>query len=1140
MLEHIANRISRTDPYNSLLDSITSGDGLPGQGGWINLTGLSGSLVSAVAGSLFSQTGRTVVIVVPDGEYALPLYGDLKNFVPSGDVFHLRSRGIYPFQMKTTYFETSGMRLEALQALSDRPAVVVTTAKAIAERTMTPDKLRQLSLVLNQGQDYDLTDLAGYLADSGYERVGMVEEVGDFAVRGGLIDIFPASSEYPVRIEFFGDEIESIRTFSVSSQRSLKDIEKVTLLPRREFQMKDEALNARLSVFDEDKLSALHEALMIDDPVPGLEWLAPLAGEPSSSVTDYFPSDAIVFVSEPEVIEERINQYLAKADEYKSEAEEKGWPVCDLDLLVDNYGKLEKNPKCKIAVYPFKISAAEFIDFESYSPTISELKPGAMRNRIDELLGKGLSVFIACDNRGQLDRIEELLGEGRPELSFGVARIEHGFVYPHGDLAILTDHELFGHRIRRRPRRYREGISLPDYRSLNPNDFVVHIDFGIGQYTGLKTITVEGRRRDCLHIKYRDDDRIYVPIEQFNRVQKYSGAEGKVRLSKLGSNLWEKTVKRARRAVMDMAEELISIYAKRKVLSGHAYPPDSEWLKQLEASFPYEETPDQIKTLTDIKNDMTAASPMDRLICGDVGYGKTELAVRAAFKAADSGKQAAIIAPTTILVQQHFETFRERMKDFPIRVEMLSRFVERTGQKKVLEDLKNGRVDIVIGTHRLLGNDVQFRDIGMLIIDEEQRFGVTHKEKLKRWRTVVDVMTLTATPIPRTLQFSLLGARDMSIINTPPKDRRPIVTEVSPFSEKVITDAVLREIDRGGQVYFVHNRVQSIDAICRYLKKLLPNVSFVVAHGQMKERQLENIMHHFSRGGYQVLVSTTIIESGLDIPSVNTIIINRADKLGLAQLYQLRGRVGRSDRQAYAHFLIPPYRLLSDDAKKRLKAMEEFTALGSGFHLAMRDLEIRGAGNLLGKQQHGFIEEVGFDLYCRLLDEAVAEIKGEPLEEKIDAKLNLDCDLYIPESYIPEKDLRVDLYRRLADAPEYANIREIHDETQDRYGRVPDTVSNLFEMPDIRLSARKIGLARISLKGEKLTVEFHQGKNPTKDDVTGFMKAIDNRVEFFPSEIFRMVIFLDGMREQKGLRAVSDVMRKLASSMEVTRAESVL
>ncbi|MBD3233356.1 MAG: DEAD/DEAH box helicase, partial [candidate division Zixibacteria bacterium] len=578
------------------------------------------------------------------------------------------------------------------------------------------------------------------------------------------------------------------------------------------------------------------------------------------------------------------------------------------------------------------------------------------------------------------------------------------------------------------------------------------------------------------------------------------------------------------------AKELLEIYAKRETTPGRAFKPDTEWQAEIEDSFPYVETDDQLHAIADVKTDMEKSRPMDRLVCGDVGYGKTEVALRAAFKTVDSGKQVAVVAPTTILAQQHFETFKERMENFPVKIEMLSRFVERRKQKKIIAALKTGEVDMVIGTHRLLSKDIEFKDIGLLIVDEEQRFGVAHKEKLKRWRTVVDVLTLTATPIPRTMQLSLFGARDMTIINTPPKDRRPIITEVAQFSDKSISEPILREIDRGGQVYFVHNRIESIDAIARYLYKILPNVTFNVAHGQMNEKQLEDIMYRFSKGKFQCLISTTIIESGLDIPSVNTIIINRADKLGLAQLYQLRGRVGRSDRQAYAYFLIPPYRLLTTTARRRLKAMEEFTALGSGFNLALRDLEIRGAGNFLGPQQHGFIEEIGFDLYCRLLDEAVAELKGEEAPEDVDTKLTIDCDLYVPDSYIEEKDLRVDLYRRLADSKDYGEVDSILEDTRDRFGEPPDTVFNLFLMSRIRIASNKLGLDRITIKGERIFAEFPEGAKLTKRIVEGFVKSISERIHFYTTDAFQMEILLQGLREKKGLQAVVDIMQRLEHS----------
>jgi transcription-repair coupling factor (superfamily II helicase) len=608
---------------------------------------------------------------------------------------------------------------------------------------------------------------------------------------------------------------------------------------------------------------------------------------------------------------------------------------------------------------------------------------------------------------------------------------------------------------------------------------------------------VDGRKRDCLLIYYAGDDKLYVPIEEFARVQKFAGKEGAPALSHLGTGAWERAKARAKRAIMDMAEELISLYARRQALPGFAFPPDSPWQKELEAAFPYEETPDQERTIEEIKSDMMRSVPMDRLVCGDVGYGKTEVAIRAAFKAVEAGKQAAVLVPTTILAQQHLNTFRERMAQFPVKIEMLSRFRVPRESKAVKDGIRSGKVDIVIGTHMLLQKNIEFKDLGLLVIDEEHRFGVTHKEKIRQIRSQVDTLTLTATPIPRTLQLSLLGARDMSVINTPPKDRLPIVTEVALFSDRVIFEAIERELARGGQIFFVHNRVESIDAIYQYIKKLLPTVDIVVGHGQMPERTLERVMMDYLNRKYQVLLATTIIESGLDIPSANTIIINRADKLGLAQLYQLRGRVGRSTRRAYAFLLVPPLKMLTEKARKRLRAIEEFTELGSGYHLALRDLEIRGAGNILGEQQHGFIEEIGFDLYCRLLEAAVAEIKHKgPVPERIEMKIQTDLDLYLPESYVGDANLRVDLYRTIAEIRDTERLNSFAEEMRDRFGPFPEAVESLLNLAGARIIASNIGVERLVFRNGNVTLEFAKGRAFTKAEIEKWHRHVTAKMEF--------------------------------------------
>jgi len=629
-------------------------------------------------------------------------------------------------------------------------------------------------------------------------------------------------------------------------------------------------------------------------------------------------------------------------------------------------------------------------------------------------------------------------------------------------------------------KRFREGVAISSYAALQVGDFVVHVDYGVGRYHGLRTIPVNGQQHDYLELRYQGDDKVFVPVEAFNRVRKFSGKEGAPQLAKLGTGTWEKIKARTRRKILEMAEDLVKLYAARKARPGYAFGPDDSWMTELEETFPHEETPDQAQALAALKTDMESASPMDRLVCGDVGFGKTELAIRAAMKAIAAEKQVAVLVPTTILAQQHLETFTERLGPFPVRVEMLSRFKSTAEQKEIVADISAGKIDVIIGTHRLLSKDVTFRDLGLLVVDEEQRFGVTHKERIKTLKTQVDCMTLTATPIPRTLQMSLLGARDLSVINTPPKDRLSIHTEVVPFSDEVIVHAVNREIDRGGQIFVVHNRVQSIGAMYRYLKGLFPALDIVIAHGQMKERELERVMLEFSHRKHQILLSTAIIESGLDIPAVNTMLINRAHTFGLAQLYQLRGRVGRSARQAYAYLLIPPAGVLTRTARRRLAAIEQHSDLGSGFHLAMRDLEIRGAGNLLGAQQHGFIEAVGFDLYCQMVEEAVAELKGEAVAEQAPVQLDTDLPVRIPEAYIPQAALRVDLYQRLAGAGNPAAVEVLRHEAVDRFGPLPEAAEQLFDAAVCRLVWARLGVVRVSLMGGKARWEWGPERAPAR------------------------------------------------------------
>ena len=717
-----------------------------------------------------------------------------------------------------------------------------------------------------------------------------------------------------------------------------------------------------------------------------------------------------------------------------------------------------------------------------------------VRDYIQRLHESGLSVTVLCDSEQHRDRLAELMD--KVPARFAVGNLAGGFAVPELAIAVLTDHEIF-ERLRRRQagRRFSRGISLKELLAMRPGDFVVHIDHGIGVYRGIERLPVNGQLTDCMRLEYAGGDKLFIPVDQLNLVQKYAAEEGHHPvLSKLGTNHWAKTKAKVKQSIRDMAMDLARLYAARKSRPGHAFPPDTVWQTEMEARFPYDETADQFKAIEEVKGDMERAMPMDRLICGDVGYGKTEVAIRAAFKAVMDGRQVAVLVPTTLLAEQHRDTFVARLQGTPVRVEMLSRFRTRPEILATLRDLADGKVDIVIGTHRLLQKDVKFRDLGLVVVDEEQRFGVAHKERLKQLRAQVDVLTLTATPIPRTMHLALLGARDMSTIHTPPRDRRPIRTEIVEFSDEVIAYALMREADRGGQSFFVHNRVESIDAIANYVRRLVPHLRVAIGHGQMRERQLEDVMRKFLDREYDVLVSTMIIESGLDLPNVNTILVNRTDTFGLAQLYQLRGRVGRSARLAYAYLLLPPQRVITEQAMKRLKAIEEFEDLGSGFQLAMRDLEIRGAGNILGRQQHGFILNVGFDLYTRLLEEAMHEIQGMPVEPAVEARIVTDLPAYLPQDYVPDDPEKMNLYKTLADTRTVPQVDALAAEVNDRFGRMPEAAETLFELRRLRIAATRAGAETLTLRGGGVRLEMARAL--TRKDVQRLMRQMPVPVQF--------------------------------------------
>ena len=1048
------------------------------------------------------------MVVTSEPDEAEILYDDLKAFLGDGPVFHYPDWGISPYEVRSPHTEVIGQRLLTLYNLHARrladtgyPLVMVGSAKAVAEPTISEKLLVENSIHLNSGSKIEYDSLIGLLAKLNYKRTPVTEMLGEYSVRGGIIDVFTPYDEDPVRIEFFGDEIDSIRHFSVLTQRSTQNIDSTYILPRREFLCDYSDIEIFAEYLDEARAQALHVALGANSDYDGLEFLWPGMNLEASNIFAHLPESTIIVTDNRRECESKIEDLRAVAEERFGSSEDIPFaPPDKIYLSSEAFDRSIRSSQTSIDISAYTESepAAEKIHFRTRPQEFLSNNIAYMKNRLNELYQLGYDLNILCESAGQRQRISEIIEDIGFPVGLYVARLSYGFSIDDLRKWYLVDHQIFTrHKKRRTFKRFKEGVAISSYTNLNPGDYVVHIDYGIGKYKGLETLVVDGRKRDCLAVFYLGDDKLYVPVEEFNRVQKYAGKDGAPRLSKLGSGTWERVKARTKRALMEMAGELVELYAERKAFSGFAFKPDSDWIRQLEASFEYQETPDQLKVMEEIKTDMQQPIPMDRLVCGDVGYGKTELAIRAALKAVDSGKQVAVLVPTTILAAQHFATFSERLEDFPVKIEMMSRFRTSAQTKLIKQGLTDGTIDIVIGTHKLLQKDVEYKNLGLLVIDEEQRFGVAQKEKIKKLKSQVDVLTLTATPIPRTLQLSLAEARDMSIINTPPKERLPITTEVARFSDKVIIDAVNRELDRGGQIFFVHNRVQSIWAFYRYLKNLMPLVKIGVGHGQMSERELEKVMQDFLERKYDMLLSTTIIESGLDIPSVNTIIINRADKLGLAQLYQLRGRVGRSHFRAYAYLLVPPLKLLTREARKRLKAIEEFTELGSGFHLAMRDLEIRGAGNLLGAQQHGFIEEVGFDLYIKLLEEAVAQLKGKSPEEHFsDIKITTDLDLFLPENYISDSNHRVDIYRRFSDAVRLEDIEDLMQELNDRFGEPPEAAINLSNLAHIRILCRDLRLKSLQLKGARLILEFADNTQLDRSQIEAWVAGIQEKLEF--------------------------------------------
>jgi transcription-repair coupling factor (superfamily II helicase) len=1100
------------------------------EGNTFEAAGLAGSASAFLVAHLHEQLNQTVVVVAPTEKEVRDFGGDLNEVLGEDKVLSFPAWGIHPYAWLAPPLENISERLETLcRLISGESIVIVTSPEALRQRTLSRNQLEKHYFSLEVGGEYDLTDIALRLVEIGYERLPITEEVGTFSIRGGILDIFPFTSSNPVRCEFFGDFIDSMRYFNVLSQRSVETIHNIAVIPRREVLIEQEELERLIDGMGPQTSEIVRDKCLGGFDYPGLEWVTAVSkGEPTY-LFDYLPANSRFYFIGRDLIEARLEAQTRDALNLYEQMTE-SWSLAPPPerIYLSDQAAIERFDRHPSIDQKELGSTAGGINFGMKEHPSFNGQVSLLRESLDRWLAEQQTVLMLSDNQLQRDRLEELLGEYRDRVRFVVSELHRGFVFPDIHTIVLTDHQVFErHFVRHRRRQIKEGVAISSYNALEIGDYVVHVDRGIGRYRGLREIKIDDRRRECLLIVYAGDDKLYVPLEEFSRVQKYIGKEGAPQLTRLGGSGWEKVKARTKKAIADMAEELLALYAARKAKPGYAFGVDDDWMRQLETSFPFEETPDQLTTISAIKRDMEQAVPMDRLVCGDVGFGKTEVAIRAALKAIAGGKQVAVLVPTTILAQQHWNTFSHRLGRFPVRVEMLSRFKSKKEQKEIISDLEAMKVDIIIGTHRLLQKDLRIPNLGLIIVDEEQRFGVAHKEKLKRLRDVADCITLTATPIPRTLQMSLLGARDMSVINTSPKERQSIVTEICEFDPKIIYEAINFEVSRKGQVYFVHNRVETIESMHHYLTKLLKHIRIAVAHGQMPEHELEEVMLGFLNRDYDVLLTSAIIESGIDIPTVNTIVINRADRFGLAQLYQLRGRVGRSQERAYAYLLVPPVKQLTDTARKRLKAIEQHTELGSGFHLAMKDLEIRGAGNLLGPQQHGFIEEVGFDLYCRLLEEAVAEVKGEKIERDFEVKLEIDCDAYISEEYIEDSRQRVDIYRKISEARTVADLDAVEAELVDRFGQYRMEVRNLLDVMAIKLEAQRCHIGRVRLHKTQLILAYGDGSFPTKKQIENLRVASPHKMEFDASDGFVIKISFptDGVRPLQEAKKLLPILR---------------
>jgi transcription-repair coupling factor (superfamily II helicase) len=1112
-----------------------------------------------------------------------------------------------PYAGVSPHAQTLEKRALSLWRLrQQRPDFILLTARALARKSVSPEEIQKAGAILRRDDDHPPEDLVQKLVATGYVREDPVSGVGEFSSRGGILDIWPPGSESPVRLEFFGDTIDSLREFDPDTQLSTGQLREIEIPPMHEcsvtpvdFQLWGEAARERWS--DDRYARSLRDRTSFADEgeaFAGWEWLIPLIRNSNSNIFDHL-NQAVLVVDEPGAIETYLGEVyenlaaryheIDQADDIALTPEELYLSIEQLQILIQSQQRVElrtlgraaaeldqdlaleaEAPKVQIGrgrgprqhtfLFPTAEAAVEF-EWQAQSTMRYHGRVADLAASVTRAIEDDRTTLFVVPSLGVAERITEILAEYQVESRLSlliestettsvapvvvtVGRLSGGFALPKSRLVVHVESDVFdeaadsvdrqgtradGRRQKEtRKRRSKTAAFLSDFRDLRSGDYVVHIDHGIARFGGLQTLNLGPRTGEFMLLFYADEAKLYVPVERLDLVQRYSSAEGhQPQLDRLGGLGWQKTKAKAKRAMRDMADELLRLYAERKLVGGYSFAGDTPWQQEFEDGFPYVLTPDQETAIDDVKKDMEEPVPMDRLLCGDVGYGKTEVAMRAAFKSVMEGKQAAVLTPTTVLAYQHYDTFRTRFAPFPVKVELLSRFRSSKEQKDVVKRVESGEVDVIIGTHRMLSKDVRFKDLGLVVVDEEQRFGVAHKERLKQLKKRVDVLTLSATPIPRTLNMSLSGMRDMSLIETPPRDRLAIQTQVVQFTDTVIKAAIELELSRGGQVFFIHNRVETIETIAALVQRLVPQGRLAIGHGQMNEKEMERVMLDFIGYKYDVLVATTIIENGIDIPRANTIIINRADHYGLSQLYQLRGRVGRSNRRAYAYLLIPGETELSPLARRRLAAIREFSDLGAGFRIAALDLELRGAGNLLGGQQSGHMDALGFDLYTQMLERTVAELRGEQVEDETSVTLNLGVDVAIPEDYISDMGQRLRTYKRVSSARDDATLNGIRNETADRYGRIPESVERLFDYARLRRLAEEIGVLSIDKTPDGAALKFSEKARISPEKLGNYVADHPSTV-FTPAGVLKVILNED--QQDEVLRVVRDVLLEIRAS----------